>query len=70
MMFHIKEAFKTVGAPVDFEDIELNRTNACESLIDQAVLAIKRNGVGLNGMIETDYTNLGKQSRHYLTFKK
>ena len=30
MMVHIKEAFKAVGAPVDFEDIELNRRTACD----------------------------------------
>jgi hypothetical protein len=59
MMSHIKEAFRQLGAPVDFEDIELNKKTASDSLIDQAVLAVKRNGVGLNGMIDTDYTNIG-----------
>lgn len=58
MMSHMKETFRHLNSPVSFEDIELNKRTACDSLIDQAVLAIKRNGVGLNGIIETDYTNV------------
>jgi len=58
MMSHIKETFRHLNAPVEFEDIELNKQTACDSLIDQAVYAIKRNGVGINGTVETDYTNL------------
>lgn len=58
MMSHIKETFRTLNAPVEFEDIILNKKNACDSLIDQAVHAVRRNGVGLNGTIETDYTNI------------
>ena len=54
MMFHVKEAFKHVRAPVDFEDIHLNSKSLTPTLIDQAVLAIKRNGVGLKGNIETN----------------
>lgn len=58
MMSHIKETFRTLNAPIVYEDIELNKKTACDSLIDQAAHAIKRNGVGLNGTIETDYTNI------------
>lgn len=57
MMFHVKEAFRQVRAPVDFEDVLLNSKNVTETLLDQAVLALKRNGVGLKGVIETDYKN-------------
>lgn len=58
MMSHIKETFRHMNVPVVFEDIELNKRTACDSLIDQTVYSIKRNGVGINGTIETDYTNL------------
>ena len=58
MMSHIKETFRTLNVPVEFEDIILNKKTACDSLIDQAVHAVRRNGVGLNGTIETDYTNI------------
>lgn len=58
MMSHIKETFRHMNVPVVFEDIELNKRTACDSLIDQAVYSMKRNGVGINGTIETDYTNL------------
>ncbi len=58
MMAHIKETFRHLNAPVVFEDIELNKRTACDSLIDQAVHAIRRNGVGINGTVETDYQNI------------
>ena len=57
MMFHVKETLKHVRAPVDFEDVLLNSKSVNESLLDQAVLALRRNGVGLKGVIETDYNN-------------
>ena len=57
MMFHVKQAFKYARVPVDFEDILLNSKNATDSLINQAILAVKRNGVGLKGNIETDHLN-------------
>lgn len=58
MMSHIKETFRHLNAPVVFEDIELNKRNVSESLINQAVHAVRRNGVGINGTVETDYTNI------------
>ena len=57
MMFHIKEVLKHVRAPVDFEDIFLNSKTVSESTINQVILAIKRNGVGIKGNIETDHNN-------------
>lgn len=62
MMFHIREALRVVRAPVEFEEINLNSKTACESLIDQTVLAVKRNGVCIKGNIETDYNNPSSQS--------
>ena len=57
MMFHVKEALKHVRAPIDFEEINLNSKTATDSLINQTILALRRNGVGLNGVIDTDYNN-------------
>jgi isocitrate dehydrogenase (NAD+) len=57
MMFHIKESFRHVRAPVDFEEVPLNSKNVSESLIEQAVVAVKRNGACLKGNIETDHMN-------------
>ncbi len=54
MLFHVKEAFRHVRAPVEYEEINLNSKNATDSLINQVILALRRNGVGLNGVIETD----------------
>jgi isocitrate dehydrogenase (NAD+) len=60
MMQHVKEAFRYVRAPVDFEDVLLNSTNTTDpQLVEQAVLAVKRNGVALKANIETDYHNMG-----------
>lgn len=57
MMFHIKEAFRHSRAPIEFEEVNLNSKTATEGLIEQAVLAVKRNGVCIKGNIETDYNN-------------
>ena len=62
MMFHVKEAYKTVRAPVDFEEIMLNSKSATDTMIDNVVLAIKRNGVGIKGVIETDYRSPAAKS--------
>ena len=62
MMFHVRETLKAVRAPVEFEEINLNSKTACDSLIDQTVLAVKRNGVCIKGNIETDHNNPSSQS--------
>ena len=54
MMFHVKEAYTAVRVNVDFEDVLLNSRTISDTLIDQAIMAVKRNGVGLKGNIETD----------------
>lgn len=57
MMFHIKEALRHVRAPVEFEEILLNSKNVSDSMIDQTVLAIKRNGAAVKGNLDTDHDN-------------
>ena len=54
MMFHVKEAFTAVRVNVDYEDILLNSKTISDTLIDQAVMAVRRNGVALKGNIDTD----------------
>ncbi|CAF0789477.1 unnamed protein product [Brachionus calyciflorus] len=62
MMFHVKETLRAARAPIEFEEINLNSKTATDSLIDQAVLAVKRNGVCIKGNIETDHNNPTSQS--------
>jgi isocitrate dehydrogenase (NAD+) len=54
MMFHVKEAFTAVRVNIDYEDVLLNSRSMSESLVENAVMAIRRNGVGLKGNIDTD----------------
>lgn len=54
---YVKEAIRFSGAPVDFEEIGVNRESS-EDEIENAILAVSRNGVGLKGM---HYVNI---SRH------
>ena len=70
MMFHVKETLRHVRAPVDFEEINLNSKTATDSLINQTILALKRNGVGLNGIIETDHHNVNSFSINVLLMQK
>lgn len=70
MMFHVKEALKHVRAPIDFEEINLNSKTATDSLINQTILALRRNGVGLNGVIDTDYDNPNSFSINVLLLQK
>lgn len=44
----MKEAIRFAGAPVDFEEIGVNRESSAAEL-ENAVLALTRNGVGLKG---------------------
>ncbi len=55
MMFHVRESFRYVRAPVEFEEVDLNSKTVSEQLIDQAVLAVKRNGACIKGNIETNH---------------
>lgn len=57
MMHHIKETFRCVRAPVEFEEVPLNSKTVSESMIEQAVVAVKRNGACLKGNIETDHNS-------------
>ena len=60
MMLHVKEAFRYVRAPIDFEDVLLNSSNSTDHIIQQAYLAVIRNGVALKGNIETTNSQVGE----------
>ena len=46
----MKEAIRFCGAPVDFEEIGVNRESS-EDELENAILAVSRNGVGLKGRL-------------------
>lgn len=39
-MQHVKEAFRYVRAPVDFEDVLLNSNNKTEDILQQAYISV------------------------------
>lgn len=45
---YVKEAIRFSGAPVDFEEVTANAQSTDEE-INNAVLAVLRNGIGLKG---------------------
>lgn len=45
---YVKEAIRFSGAPVDFEELGVNRDSSPAAL-ENALLALARNGVGLKG---------------------
>jgi len=45
---YVKEAIRYSGAPVDFEQLDVNHSSTDDD-IDNAILAVLRNGVGLKG---------------------
>ena len=53
MMDYVKTVFKAGGIPVDFEEVHLDSMHETLEVVDQAITAIKRNGVALKGNIET-----------------
>lgn len=53
MMGYVKAVFKAGGIPVDFEDIHLDSMHENVENVEEAIIAIKRNGAALKGNIET-----------------
>ncbi|XP_062396733.1 isocitrate dehydrogenase [NAD] subunit gamma, mitochondrial-like [Sardina pilchardus] len=52
---HVKELFRFCCVPVDFEIVKVDSTVTSEDDINNAITAIKRNGVALKGNIETNH---------------
>ncbi|CAH1784561.1 unnamed protein product [Owenia fusiformis] len=64
LMGHIKEVFRFAGAPVDFEEIDFSSNNSTDADMDNAMLAIKRNGIAIKGNRETNFDTPGFKSRN------
>ncbi|XP_061685125.1 isocitrate dehydrogenase [NAD] subunit gamma, mitochondrial isoform X1 [Syngnathoides biaculeatus] len=53
---HVREVFRFSCVPVDFEVVQVNSALETEDDINNAITAIRRNGVALKGNIETKHT--------------
>ncbi|XP_046895628.1 isocitrate dehydrogenase [NAD] subunit gamma, mitochondrial [Hypomesus transpacificus] len=56
LLNHVRELFRFSCVPVDFEVVNVNSSLTTEEDIDNAITAIRRNGVALKGNIETNHT--------------
>ncbi|KAJ8397008.1 hypothetical protein AAFF_G00010620 [Aldrovandia affinis] len=56
LLNHVRELFRFSCVPVDFEVVNVNSGLAAEDDINNAITAIRRNGVALKGNIETNHT--------------
>ncbi|XP_053174011.1 isocitrate dehydrogenase [NAD] subunit gamma, mitochondrial-like [Scomber japonicus] len=52
---HVRELFRFCCVPVDFEVVNVDSTMTAENDINDAIMAIRRNGVALKGNIETNH---------------
>ncbi|XP_013177229.1 PREDICTED: isocitrate dehydrogenase [NAD] subunit gamma, mitochondrial-like [Papilio xuthus] len=52
-MGYVRDIFKYIGAPVDFEVVDIDPNVDNDDDVQYAITTIKRNGVGLKGNIET-----------------
>ncbi|XP_077488385.1 isocitrate dehydrogenase [NAD] subunit gamma, mitochondrial-like [Amblyomma americanum] len=64
LMKHVREVFRYAGVPVDFEEVHLDSTQDDLENVDEAIIAIKRNGVALKGNIETRHNSPSAKSRN------
>ncbi|XP_056102357.1 isocitrate dehydrogenase [NAD] subunit gamma, mitochondrial-like [Rhinichthys klamathensis goyatoka] len=55
LLNHVRELFRFCCVPVDFEVVNVNSAASSEDDVNNAVTAIKRNGVALKGNIETNH---------------
>uniref|UniRef100_A0A3B5BJ65 Isocitrate dehydrogenase [NAD] subunit, mitochondrial n=1 Tax=Stegastes partitus TaxID=144197 RepID=A0A3B5BJ65_9TELE len=56
LLNHVREVFRFSCVPVDFEVVHVNSALETEDDINNAITAIRRNGVALKGNIETKHT--------------
>ena len=49
--FFFRFIFRYAGVPVDFEEVALDSSVSDETDLNEALLAIKRNGVALKGKL-------------------
>lgn len=55
LLNHVREVFRFSCVPVDFEVVHVNSALTTEDDINNAITAIRRNGVALKGNIETNH---------------
>ncbi|KAM6976774.1 isocitrate dehydrogenase [NAD] subunit gamma, mitochondrial-like [Aplochiton taeniatus] len=55
LLRHVRELFRFSCVPVDFEVVNVDSTLTSESDINNAIMAIRRNGVALKGNISTNH---------------
>ncbi|KAF4078215.1 hypothetical protein AMELA_G00196780 [Ameiurus melas] len=55
LMSHVRELFRFSCVPVDFEVVNVDSAATSEDDINNAITAIRRNGVALKGNIETNH---------------
>ncbi|XP_051737072.1 isocitrate dehydrogenase [NAD] subunit gamma, mitochondrial-like isoform X2 [Ctenopharyngodon idella] len=55
LLNHVRELFRFCCVPVDFEVVRVDSAASSEDDINNAVTAIKRNGVALKGNLETNH---------------
>jgi isocitrate dehydrogenase (NAD+) len=60
----VQKIFRFAHVPVDFEVIDLDSRDLSDKALDQAIDAIKRNGVALKGNIETKFDDAEFKSRN------
>ncbi|CAH8431114.1 unnamed protein product [Schistosoma rodhaini] len=53
LLSYVKEVFQVIGAPIDFEEVAVNQESEDATFTD-ALLAMKRNGVGIKGNFATE----------------
>ncbi len=63
-MNYVREIFRYVGAPVDFEVVDIDPNSESNEDLEYAITAIKRNGVAIKGNIETKSEATGVLSRN------
>ena len=57
LLNYTKQILHEACAPVEFQEIVINK-DSDESVFEEALLAIRRNGVGIKGNLETREGNL------------
>uniref|UniRef100_T1IJM3 Isopropylmalate dehydrogenase-like domain-containing protein n=1 Tax=Strigamia maritima TaxID=126957 RepID=T1IJM3_STRMM len=64
MMAYVREVFRYCGAPIDFEEINMDAERDDMDEVHMAITSIKRNGVALKGNIETKVNRPNFRSRN------
>ncbi|XP_061186669.1 isocitrate dehydrogenase [NAD] subunit gamma, mitochondrial-like isoform X1 [Saccostrea echinata] len=62
LLSYVEEVFRYAGAPVDFENLEINASTSNEETLHSAILSVQRNGIALKGNIESKFDEPGFKS--------